>query len=108
MRLAVTGCVAGEAIQQYLRDHWNGVLAGPGVEVVNYARMYGADRDSVFLQRTATGEAIVVNGVDSLVLAQGNRPDTRLQIELAGWGGLVYRAGDCMAPRSAEEAVLEA
>jgi len=105
--LAVTGTVPGEAIQQYMRDQWNAVLRGLNVEVINYARLYGADGTSAYLQQTVSGEAIVLEDIDSVVLAQGNSPDTRLEQELQGWQGNLYRAGDCAAPRSVEEAVLE-
>ena len=105
--LAVTGTVPGEAIQQYLRDQWNAILHTLNVEVINYARLYGADGGSAYLQQTVSGEAIVLEDIDSIVLAQGNCPDMHLEQELQGWHGNLYRAGDCAAPRSVEEAVLE-
>ena len=105
--LAVTSTVPGEAIQQYLRDQWNAVLHTLNVEVINYARLYGADGDSAYLQQTVSGEAIVLEDIDSVVLAQGNCPHTHLEQELQDWHGNLYLAGDCAAPRSVEEAVLE-
>jgi len=105
--LAVTGTVPGETIQQYLRDQWNAVLHTLNVEIINYARLYGAEDNSAYLQQTVSGEAIVLEDIDSVVLAQGNSPHTHLEQELQGWRGNLYRAGDCAAPRSAEEAVLE-
>jgi len=105
--LAVTGTVPGEAIQQYLRDQWNSVLHELNVEVINYARLYGVDGGSAYLQQTVSGAAIMLEDIDSVVLAQGNCPDTQLERELQAWHGRLYRAGDCAAPRSVEEAVLE-
>ena len=107
VRLAVNGTMAGETVQQYVRDHWVGVLHRLGVEVIPYARLYGADGDTVYLQHTTSGEAMVIEGVDTLVTALGHRPDTALEDALAGWPGAVHLAGDCLAPRTAEEAVLE-
>ena len=49
----------------------------------------------------------MLEDIDSIVLAQGNSPYTQLERELQGWHGKLYRAGDCAAPRSVEEAVLE-
>ena len=43
VRLAVTGLMAGQHIPFYVRDSWNGILHGLGVEVIPYARLYGAD-----------------------------------------------------------------
>ena len=45
--------------------------------------------------------------VDTLVTALGQQSETTLEAELAGWGGEVLLAGDCLSPRTAEEAVLE-
>ena len=45
--------------------------------------------------------------MDTLVIAQGHRADTALEQELAGMDIEVQLAGDCLSPRSAEEAVYE-
>ena len=42
-----------------------------------------------------------------MVRGEGNRPSTALEQEIAGWPGRVFAAGDCVAPRSAEEAEPE-
>jgi len=74
---------------------------------IPYARLYGADGDSVYLQHTLNGEAVVCEGVDTLVTALGHQSLTELEIELDGWPGDVHVIGDCSSPRTAEEAVLE-
>jgi 2,4-dienoyl-CoA reductase-like NADH-dependent reductase (Old Yellow Enzyme family) len=107
VRLAVAGYVAGQRIQQYVRDQWNGTLHKLGVEVIPYARLYGADGNTVYLQHMTSGEPIVCEDVDTLVLALGHEQESRLADELAGWPGEIHRIGDCVAPRTAEEAVLE-
>jgi hypothetical protein len=48
-----------------------------------------------------------VAGVAALVLAQGHLPVHRLLDELADYSGEVRAVGDCLSPRTAEEAVLE-
>jgi len=107
VRLAINGYVAGQRIQQYVRDQWNGTLHKLGVEIIPYVRLFGADGDTVYLQHLTSGEAIVCEGVDTLVLALGHEQDSRLAGELDGWPGELHRIGDCVAPRTAEEAVLE-
>ncbi len=107
VRLCVNGYMPGQTIQQYVRDHWIGILHKLGVEIIPYVRLFGADADSVFLQHTASGEAVVCDGVDTLVLAQGHEAVTELEQALADYGGDVHPIGDCLAPRTAEEAVLE-
>jgi 2,4-dienoyl-CoA reductase-like NADH-dependent reductase (Old Yellow Enzyme family) len=107
VRLAVGGYVPGQRIQQYVRDQWNGTLHKLGVEVIPYARLFGADSDTVYLQHISSGEPIVCEGVDTLVVALGHEQESSLAAELADWPGEVHRIGDCLAPRTAEEAVLE-
>ncbi len=107
VRLAVNGTMAGQTLQMYTRDHWVGVLHGLGVEIIPYARVVGVEKEAVVLQHVTSGEPIVVEGVDTLVAALGHEPATGLEQALDGWSGEVRLAGDCLAPRTAEEAVLE-
>ena len=107
VRLAVDGTCPGESLQSYLRDHWAGVLHGLGVEVIPYARLFGADADSAYLEHTVTSAPIVCEGVDTVVLAQGHRPVTELEQALDGLPIELWPVGDCLSPRTAEEAVYE-
>jgi pyruvate/2-oxoglutarate dehydrogenase complex dihydrolipoamide dehydrogenase (E3) component len=107
VRLAVNGVTAGQMIPQYVRDKWLGDLHRLGVEVIPYTRLYGADGDTVYLQQTTSGEAILCEGVDTLVTAYGHKSNTSLEAGLEDWSGEVHFIGDCLAPRTAEEAVLE-
>ncbi len=105
--LAVDGYMPGQTIQMYVRDHWAGILQTLGVRVIPYARLFGADSDSVYLQHATSGEAMIVEDVDTLVTALGHRSVTDLADALDDWEGEVHAIGDCLAPRTAEEAVLE-
>lgn len=107
VRLAITGTHAGQNLQQYLRDHWAGKLHKFGVEVIPYARLFGVDADTAYLTHIVSGEPIIASEVDTVVLALGHRPNTSLEEELAPLGVPLHLAGDCLSPRSAEEAVYE-
>ena len=107
VRLCVNGYMPGQTIQQYVRDHWIGILHTLGVEIIPYVRLFGADADSVYLQHTTSGEAVVCDGVDTLVTALGHESVTGLEQAIEGYGGDIHLIGDCLAPRTAEEAVLE-
>jgi len=107
VRLAVTGTHAGQNLQPYLRDHMVGKLHKLGVEIIPYARLFGVDADTAYLAHIVTGEPIVANEVETVVLALGHQPDTSLEDLLAPLGVPLHLAGDCLAPRSAEEAVYE-
>ena len=64
-------------------------------------------RDTVYLQHTVSDEAILCEQTDTLVLALGNQPVSELESELEDFPGEVHLAGDCLSPRTAEEAVYE-
>lgn len=104
--LGVSGYHAGQRIQQYVRDEMIAHATRLGVEIVPLVRPYGADPDSVYLQHVLTGEP-VVEPAAALVLAQGHLPVTDLADQLDGFPAEVHLVGDCLAPRTVEEAVLE-
>jgi len=105
--LAVRGYAAGESLQQYVRDRQLAALARERVSVLPLVRPYGADDDSVYLQHVLTEEPVVLDGVAGLVLACGQEPAGELLAELQAHGVPAVGIGDCLAPRSVEEAVLE-
>lgn len=104
VQLAVNGTHCGESLPLYVRDQLAGELHRLGIPVTPYARLYGSDDDTVYLQHTASGEPMIFEGIDTLVLCLGHQPEDRLAMELAGLVE-VRRIGDCLAPRTAEEAI---
>jgi len=107
VRLMVNGAMAGEMLQLYVRNHYVGRLHRLGVEITTHRRLFGADVDSAYFQDTLTDEPIVVEEVDTLVLSLGHTANDDLGDELEAAGCSFTRIGDCLAPRTAEEAVLE-
>jgi hypothetical protein len=107
VRLAVTGTHAGQNLQQYLRDHWAGKLHKLGVEVIPYARLFGVDADTAYMAHIVSGEPIIASDVETVVLALGHRPDTTLEEQLSSLSVPLHLVGDCLSPRSAEEAIYE-
>ncbi len=107
VRLVVNGAMAGELLQLYVRNHHVGRLRRLGVDIITHARLFGADDDVAYFQDTLTGEAIILEEMDSLVLSLGPVPYDDLGLGLEAAGRPFVRIGDCLAPRSAEEAVLE-
>jgi len=106
VRLAVNGTHCGESLPLYVRDQLAGELHRLGIPITPYARLYGCDDSTVYLQHTASGEPMLFEEVDTLVLCQGHQPVDSLGDELQG---LVEfrRIGDCLAPRTVEEAIYE-
>jgi 2,4-dienoyl-CoA reductase-like NADH-dependent reductase (Old Yellow Enzyme family)/thioredoxin reductase len=114
--LASNGYTPGFLLQQYVRDATLAELARLHVEVISLVRPFGYDGQAVFLQHTLTGEAVVVEDVAALVLAHGHEPDASLLDELSLRDDLrtaegrpveIHGIGDCVTPRTVEEAVLE-
>jgi pyruvate/2-oxoglutarate dehydrogenase complex dihydrolipoamide dehydrogenase (E3) component len=107
VRLAVGGIAVGETLPLYVRDAAVASLHKLGVSMLTYMRLYGSDEDSVYLQHIASGEAVVLEGVNTLVLCTGHVPVDDLNESLADLPVEVRLIGDAAAPRTAEEAVYE-
>ncbi|MBF7055037.1 FAD-dependent oxidoreductase [Halomonas sp. KAO] len=105
--LAANGLHPGESLQSYVRDSTVARLHDLGVRVMTYARAFGVDDDSVYFYHTGGAEPMVVEGVDHLVLSCGGEPVVSPEDE-DRWATLpVTLVGDCLAPRTAEEAVYD-
>mgnify|MGYP006171167221 CR=1 FL=1 len=78
-----------------------------GVDVRPYMRLYGTAGDTVYLQHTASGDAVEVSGVDTVVLSLGHVPQDSLYTTLTPLVPELHAIGDCMAPRTAEEAIYD-
>ncbi|MEM7598158.1 MAG: FAD-dependent oxidoreductase [Pseudomonadota bacterium] len=107
VRLAVNGIVAGERIPSMVRDHAVGELHKLGVEIVPYVRLFGADADTVYFQHITSKQPVVLDGVDTLVSHHAPARVAGLEEELMKLGLDPVAIGDCVNPRTAEEAVLE-
>jgi len=105
--LAVNGYMPGQRIQQYLRDLLLADLHRLHVTVQPTVRLFGVDDDTVYLQHTTSGEPVLIEDVSCLVLAQGQTANDPLMGELSGVAATLLPIGDCLAPRSVEEAVLD-
>jgi thioredoxin reductase len=107
VRLAVSGVTVGETLPLYVRDAAVASLHKLGVEVLPYMRLYGSDSDSVYLQHITSGEAVILESVNTLVLCTGHTSVTDLSDALEDLSLDLRIIGDAAAPRTAEEAVYE-
>ena len=107
VRLAVSGIAVGETLPLYVRDAAAAALHRLGVAVLPYMRLYGSDSDTVYLQHISSGEAVVIDSVDTLVLCTGHVPVNDLADSLDDLSIDVRLIGDAATPRTAEEAVYE-
>jgi 2,4-dienoyl-CoA reductase-like NADH-dependent reductase (Old Yellow Enzyme family) len=107
VRLAVNGICPAVNIQNYVRDVSIARLHRLGVTVLPMMRLYGIDGRTAYFLHTAAQEPLVLEDVDTLVLACPNAPLDELAAEVRPLTGELYLVGDCLAPRTAEEAVFE-
>lgn len=105
--LCVNGYGAGEALQQYVRDAHLAALARERITVVPLMRLFGVDSDTAYLQHVLTEEPVLIEGISGVVLSCGHQSISDLLTGLQDLGQHVLGVGDCMAPRTVEEAVLE-
>lgn len=107
VKLAINGTHVGEALPYYVRDEMVSKLHRLGVEITCYARLYGYEGSSVYMQHTASDVPIIFDEVDTLVLSQGHLPVDHLLLDLDGAAPEIHAIGDCLAPRTVEEAIFE-
>lgn len=105
VRLAVNGLSPGMAIQSYTRDAHLARLHRLGVKVLPLMRLYGADATTAYFLHTAAQEPVVLEDVDTIVLACPNAPEDSLTETAQAFEH--HLIGDCLAARTAEEAVYE-
>jgi NADPH-dependent 2,4-dienoyl-CoA reductase/sulfur reductase-like enzyme len=105
--LCVNGYAAGESLQQYVRDAKLAALQRERIAVVALVRPFGVDADSVYLQHELTEEPVVIERVSAMVLACGHEASNELMGDLGATDLQVVAVGDCVTPRTLEEAVLE-
>jgi 2,4-dienoyl-CoA reductase-like NADH-dependent reductase (Old Yellow Enzyme family) len=105
--LCTNAAMAGETLQLYTRNHYVGRLHKLGVTIRTHARLYGTDSDTAYFQDTLTQDPIVFEGINTLVLSLGHSAISDLSLQLADAPFPIISVGDCVTPRTAEEAVYE-
>ncbi|MFN4141997.1 FAD-dependent oxidoreductase [Aestuariivirga sp.] len=107
VRLAVNHHCAAASIQTYIRFETVARLHRLGVEVHPWLRLYGGDGRTAYFIHTPSREAVVMDDVDTIVLNTPNLQEDGLANILQELGIEHHLVGDCLSPRTAEEAVYE-
>lgn len=105
--LAIASVAVGEAVHQYRRNLYLQRLYRAGVSILHHHRVASASDGEVTLANVFAPERATRVEADLLVLALGRVPEAELAPALTAAGFRVEEAGDCLSPRSIEEAVLE-
>lgn len=107
VRLCAIGYTPGENTPYGVKGHLLGVLHSLGVCVTPLARLFGTAGDTVYFEHATTHQPIAFEGIDTLVLSYGGASNTELETSLEGFRDRLRIVGDCLSPRTAEEAILE-
>ncbi len=107
VRLVTSAVAFGEAVHQYQRNLYLARLDDAGVELVHHLRPASVAPGAVTFENVFSGRPVELAGVDTLVMSAGRTAGDALYLELEAAGVAVERAGDCLGPRSFEEAIRE-
>jgi hypothetical protein len=87
--------------------HVYGRLLGKGLEYRLNSWASGIEGGRVFLFNLYTGAADSIEGIDTVVLATGQKANDELYFTLKGTVEDLHRIGDCLAPRKLDHAIYE-
>jgi 2,4-dienoyl-CoA reductase-like NADH-dependent reductase (Old Yellow Enzyme family)/thioredoxin reductase len=105
--LAVAAVAVGELVHQYRRNLYLERLYRAGVTILHHVALDSAENGEVLLRNVFAREQVERIRAGALVLSLGRVPAATLKLELVAAGLVADEAGDCLSPRSLEEAVLE-
>ena len=79
-----------------------------GVKFTPNTIMTAYDGRNVTVKNAYSGKEDTIQGIDTVVNASWNKPNDELYIALKGKVKELYRVGDCLAPRTAMDAIYDA
>ncbi|MXZ81232.1 MAG: FAD-dependent oxidoreductase [Gammaproteobacteria bacterium] len=104
--LCSNAAMAGETLDLYTRNHLLGRLRGTSVKILSHLRLSSADAGTIRFVDTLSAGPVELRGIDTLVLSLGHCADSNIEARWAREAEIIS-IGDCVAPRTAEEAVYE-
>jgi hypothetical protein len=84
-----------------------GKLHELGVQMTTYARLVGVDATMAYFQHTSNGTVTEVEDVNTVVFSLGHQREATLEPGLRELDIELRVIGDCVTPRTAEEAVFD-
>lgn len=97
----------GQEIHQYLRNEYMKKLYKLNLKMISHHDFGGIENDKVIARNLFTHEKIAIENWDYVVLAYGRVPNVEVYEEVKHLAPVVHQIGDCLAPRTIEEATLE-
>lgn len=97
----------GETVHQYLRNEYLKKLYNLNVTLLPHYDIGAIKKDHVIIRNLFTQQKQELTNWDSIVLSLGRIPNTELFEEMKGHAPIVKQIGDCLGPRTIEEATHE-
>jgi 2,4-dienoyl-CoA reductase-like NADH-dependent reductase (Old Yellow Enzyme family)/thioredoxin reductase len=105
--VAIGSVALGETLHQYQRNVYAARLYRAGVRLEHHLELAEAEDSHVRFRNLFAPDLETRIAADLLVLALGRVPEHGLAQRLEARGLEAHEAGDCLSPRSIEEAILE-
>jgi 2,4-dienoyl-CoA reductase-like NADH-dependent reductase (Old Yellow Enzyme family)/thioredoxin reductase len=97
----------GEEVHQYLRNEYLKKLYQLNIKMIPHYDLGEIKNNQVVIRNLFSYEKETIENWDSIVLSQGRVPNVELYEEIKHSASEVYQIGDCLAPRTIEEATFE-
>jgi len=96
-----------EEVHQYLRNEYLNKLYTQKVAMIPHHDFAGIRDDRLVMRNMFSHEVTLVDDWDTVVLSYGRVPNVELYESVKQAAPVVKQIGDCLAPRTLEEAVYE-
>ncbi|MED1467960.1 FAD-dependent oxidoreductase [Bacillus salipaludis] len=97
----------GEEVHQYLRNEYLKKLYQLNIKMIPHYDLGEIKEDEVVIRNLFSYEKETIKNVDSIILSLGRVPNVELYEEIKDSAPEVWQIGDCLAPRTLEEATFE-
>lgn len=97
----------GQEVHQYLRNPYMTRLYELNIEMMSHHDFGGIFNNKVIARNLFTHQKMELENWDHVILAYGRVPNVELYEDLKNFTAQVYQIGDCLAPRTIEEATSE-
>ncbi|WP_168733944.1 FAD-dependent oxidoreductase [Metabacillus sediminilitoris] len=97
----------GEEVHQYVRNEYLKKLYQLNIKMIPHYDLGEIKNNQVIIRNLFSYEKETLENWDSIVLSQGRVPNVELYEKIKHSASEVYQIGDCLAPRTLEEATFE-
>ncbi|WP_051590956.1 oxidoreductase [Bacillus sp. UNC438CL73TsuS30] len=97
----------GEEVHQYLRNEYLKKLYQLNIKMIPHYDLGEIKEDEVVIRNLFSYEKETIKNVNSIILSLGRVPNVELYEQIKDSAPELWQIGDCLAPRTLEEATFE-